>query len=273
MHNVIGMNDYSTRTSSLPYLHTLGSGAPLALAHGAGGSVLENFSDLAGHLQHRQLFGIDYPGSGLRESRSAPLSLDALADELVSGIDAKGQDHVPVLGLSLGSAVAITAAFRHPDRVSGLILTVGFAGPDTQLAAFSSLYESLAAAGRVDDLAAMLRLANSPATLAALSPQTSITAEANVRAGLSAQGSARAPQMSLARSVDIRRRLTEVSVPTLVIAAGQDRIVLPDSTRALAAGIPGSELVELDDAGHIFTPAEAELWAGAIDEFLTRRNL
>jgi pimeloyl-ACP methyl ester carboxylesterase len=45
-------------------------------------------------------------------------------------------------------------------------------------------------------------------------------------------------------------RLSEITVPTLVIAAGRDQVVPISSTRQVAEGIPGARLVVDPDGGH-----------------------
>lgn len=262
MHSVNVMTDYSR--------HTLGNGSPLALAHGAGGSVLDNFGELASYFPSRQLIGTDYPGSGDRPASESKLRLEQLADEVVAAMESAGHERFPVLGLSLGSAVAVTAAIRHPERVTALILTVGFGVSDAQSITFSRLFAELARGGRMDDLARFLILLQAPGFLAGLDPDALAALEDQVRANVTAQGSSRVPQIDLASRVDVRDLLPRITVPTLVIAAGQDRIVLPSSTRSLAAAIPGAQLVELDEAGHIFSGRETEIWAQHISEFLEK---
>ena len=52
-----------------------------------------------------------------------------------------------------------------------------------------------------------------------------------------------------------------------------DRLVNPASTRALAELVPGAELLEYPDAGHLFTPAEEVHWAADAEDFLNRHGL
>lgn len=259
----------SAASPLLPFRHSFGSGPALVLAHGAGGSVRDNFTPLAKELPGRTLAGSDYPGSGDRPPVENALRLEDLADELVAEAVAAGHERFPVLGLSLGSAVALTAAARHPERVSGLVLTVGFAAADPQLRLFNEWYAALVRAGATRDLARLMTFAQSPGVLAATDPEAMVEALTEL---LEDRAAAQAPQLALAARVDVRHLLPEVSVPVLVVAAGQDRIVLPDSTRALDA-VPGAELVELPDAGHIFTPSETAVWAEHISGFLARHGL
>lgn len=253
-----------------PHVVTAGSGPPLVLARGAGGSVAANFTDVIDVLgAQRTLIGVNYPGSGgTPEDRSA-LQLAVLADTLVDATVKAGFERFPVLGLSLGSAVAITAAIRHPDRVSGLVLTVGFATADPQIRLVVDTWAALASTDR-HALARYLVSLSSPTALAGLDDAAIASAVETTLAHYPPGG---ADQARLAATVDITETLAAVSVPTLVVIAGQDRIVLPESTRALAQRIPHAAQVEYPDAGHIFTPAETTRWIDDITTHLHNHQL
>src|SRR5689334_7977855 len=107
-----------------------GTGPGLLLAHGAGGGIDANYGPILDTLtaQHT-VVGPDYPGTGRTPRATAPLSLDGLADELVATAVAEVVETFAIAGYSLGSPVAVRAATRHPDRVTALVLTAGFAHP------------------------------------------------------------------------------------------------------------------------------------------------
>lgn len=253
-------------------LQTYGSGPILALAHGAGGGIEANFAGLAEQLPERTLTGLDYPGSGSRPT-TGRLDLAGLADELVERQVRSGQERFPILGLSLGTAVAVTAAARHPERVTGLILTVGMAEIDAQGANFAALFTQLTRHARWEELARVLLGLSAPAVLDSLDTRAAEAAIATTAEELRRHARGLIPQMELVQTVDVRRAAAGLAVPTLVIGAGADRIVLPQSTRRLAAMIPGAEYVELPEAGHIFTPQENPEWAGHLRDFLARHRL
>jgi len=56
-------------------------------------------------------------------------------------------------------------------------------------------------------------------------------------------------------------------VPTLVIATTADHLVSPALSRAMAAGIPGAQLREID-AGHGIGVEARDEWLTAIQTFL-----
>ncbi|AJT42543.1 alpha/beta fold hydrolase [Psychromicrobium lacuslunae] len=258
--------------STQPGVHHSGSGPAVLFAHGAGGGFQANFAPVVESWQaQRSLIGIDYPGVGEVPRARQPLQLAELADQLVDAGIAAGFQKFPVVGLSLGSAVAITAALRHPDRVSGLILTVGFAAPDAQTELFGSLWQHFAEAGNQQQLAELILLLSAPSgVLDALDTSGLGEATAQVTAGYPSGG---LEHIELVSRVNLSAQLTEIAVPTLVFAAGQDRIVLPSSTRDLAAGISGAELIEYPDAGHIFNPEQSSRWITDMQNFLQYHQL
>jgi proline iminopeptidase len=73
---------------------------------------------------------------------------------------------------------------------------------------------------------------------------------------------------ALAADYDLRPRLVEIGVPTLVIVGRYDWICPPAASHALASQIPGADLVEIADAGHFGFSEEPEAFQNAIIAFL-----
>lgn len=243
-----------------------GTGPVVALAHGAGGGVSVNFGPVIDTLGgRRRLVGPHYPGAGDTPAPEGPLPLEGLAGLVVAAGVAEGGTRFPVLGLSLGAAVAVTAAVRHPEHVSALVVTVGLAHPDAQSTAFARAWRAFAAHGDRHGLAHLLLL--STGTVEGL--------EAVGRAGLDpavdeivrTHQPGSVAHAELVERADVRPLLTSVRVPTLVVVAGADRIVLPSTARRFAE-IPGSVVVDYPDAGHIFGPSHAARWAADVAGFL-----
>jgi len=74
-----------------------------------------------------RLLRYDERGCGLSEWNTTSFSLDAWVDDLDAVVEAAGYERFPLLGVSQGSAVAVTYAVRHPERVSALIIYGGYA--------------------------------------------------------------------------------------------------------------------------------------------------
>jgi pimeloyl-ACP methyl ester carboxylesterase len=245
-----------------------GSGPGILLAHGGGGGIAGNYGPILDDLATTHtVVGPDYPGSGDTPRSPEPLVLDEVADTLVrTAVDA-GIDRFTVLGYSLGTAVAVRIAVRHPDRVTGLVLTAGFTYPDNRMRLAAQIWRDLLAAGDRTLLARYLTFVGTGAThLNALSP-------AEVEAGVAALADfipAGSPEhVDLVAGVDTRADLPKIAVPTLVVATAEDGLATPEHSRQLAAGIAGAELVEIA-AGHGIGTEARDDWLAAIRSFLAR---
>lgn len=245
-----------------------GSGPGLLLAHGGGGSVEGNFGAVLDQLAAvRTVVGPDYPGSGATPRSTVPLDLDELTDELVGTAVDAGVERFAVLGYSLGTAVAVRAATRHPQRVTGLVLTAGFARPDNRLRLAAQIWRTLLDSEDRALLARFLTLLGTGAThLNRLGPADLDAAVAGL-AEVAAAGSPE--QVDLVAHVDTRAELPRIAVPALVVATAEDGLAGPNLSRELAAGIPEAELVEIA-AGHSPGVEAPDAWLAAVLPFLAR---
>jgi pimeloyl-ACP methyl ester carboxylesterase len=104
------------------YYETHGTGQPLILLHGGFGTF-EMFSALSPSLaQNHQVIGVDLYGHGRTALTDRPLRFEHMADDIAGLIEHLGLEKADVLGFSLGGAVALQTAIRHPERVNKLVL-------------------------------------------------------------------------------------------------------------------------------------------------------
>jgi proline iminopeptidase len=72
----------------------------------------------------------------------------------------------------------------------------------------------------------------------------------------------------LAPAYDLRPRLPEITVPTLVIVGQYDWVCPPVASRTLASEIPHADLVEIAEAGHFGFSGEPQAFQDAVRAFL-----
>ena len=103
------------------YWETEGSGPPLALAAGLGGSAAWWEPNRAALAKHFTLLLIDQRGTG-RSSRVKVKSVEQMAADLVAVMDEAGIASAHFLGHSTGGAIGVAAALDHPGRLKSLLL-------------------------------------------------------------------------------------------------------------------------------------------------------
>jgi pimeloyl-ACP methyl ester carboxylesterase len=104
------------------YYEIYGSGRPLIMLHGGFGSI-EMLSALSPALaRNHPVIGVDLYGHGRTALTERPINFLQMADDIAGLIQHLGLEKVDLLGYSLGGAVALQAAIRHPELIHKLVL-------------------------------------------------------------------------------------------------------------------------------------------------------
>ena len=93
----------------------------LILLHGAASTKAMWAPQVAYLKEEADLLTVDLPAHGGRKDE--PFSFEAAAAHIADEIDRDGRSQVVLAGLSLGGYVAMDFASRHPNRITGLILS------------------------------------------------------------------------------------------------------------------------------------------------------
>jgi pimeloyl-ACP methyl ester carboxylesterase len=74
----------------------------------------------------------------------------------------------------------------------------------------------------------------------------------------------------MAERRDVSDRLSSISIPTLVVAGGEDSIVSATEMEGFARAIPNSEFVRVERAGHLTPMENPPVFNEALLKFLHR---
>jgi len=105
------------------YYEIRGSGKPLVLLHGGVHTIDLTFGPLLEPLAAgRQVIAVEFQGHGHTADTGRPMTIEALAGDVVALLDQLGIAEADLFGFSLGGLVACAVAVGAPDRVGRLIV-------------------------------------------------------------------------------------------------------------------------------------------------------
>ncbi len=207
-----------------------------------------------------RLISVDLPGHGLTASpegyRASLQGNAALIDELATEV---GADRFVLVGNSMGGAVALTYALDHPERLDGLVLvnSAGWSGGDDETGegppvVFMLLNNPI---GRAILKMFDPRMFATGGLEAAYLDEELVTDELIDRYAELALAPGHRDVLLTQNSSPLEpltaNRLSAITVPTLVMAGDQDRIIPVTASQEIAAAIPGAVLVTYPDGGHV----------------------
>lgn len=220
-----------------------------------------------------RLIRYDERGCGLSDWDVPEIDFDSFVNDLEVIVDAAGLDRFPLLGISQGASVSIEYAARHPERVSHLILFGGYPAGWRHLAQPAEVREReavmvLTEAGWGRPSSSYRHLFSNTFMPDATHEELAWFDEFQRRT-TSPRNATRFLQAF--SQIDVRQRLAELDVPTLVIHSRGDQRIPVATARELAASIRGAQFVSLESNNHLLIgrePASAAFIA-AIRQFVT----
>ena len=210
--------------------------------------------------QQWRVFRFDLPGHGGAPAYPAA-SVRDLTARLLATLDQFGVQRFGYAGCSLGGAVGMELALRHPERLASLPLIA--ASPRFGTA---DEFRQRGVIVRTNGLDPIARTAPERwFTGGFAANQPAITEWAVQMVRTTDPGCYIAACEALA-AFDVRADLARVGVPTLVLVGSDDQVTGPAEARTLVAGIPDARLAVVPGASHL-VPVEQP---AAVTDLLVR---
>ncbi len=228
-----------------------------------------------------------YRGHGRTAAPRDPtrVTIGGLADEVACVLDDADVEGAILIGHSMGVQVALETYRRHAARVAGLVLVCGASSHPLRTFRGSATLEELLPAiekwiHRVPRVINRLTRTLLPTRLA-----FEVASRLEIRRELIEpsdfmpylEGMARidtrlfVAMLSSAGQHSADDLLPSIAVPTLVIAGERDGFTPAERSRAMAAAIPGAELLEIPNASHTAPIERPTLVDSTIRDFVARR--
>lgn len=215
------------------------------------------------------VLAVDLPGHG--RSKGAPLtSVEAMADWLLALLDATGVRKAVLIGHSMGSLIALEAAFRAPSRVGRLAL-VGTAYP-------MKVSDALLDASKNNEQMAIDMVNIWSHTSIAHKPSCPgpgfyvMGGSQRLMQRISQQNPAQVFHADFSACNAYANGETaakSVTCPTLLLLGKRDIMTPPKATATLAKTISGCRVMHIDNCGHALMAEQPDAVLDSLFGFLT----
>jgi pimeloyl-ACP methyl ester carboxylesterase len=118
-----GAGSYVSVNGLEMYYEVHGTGQPLVLLHGAFSAIGTSFGNVLPKLaESRQVIAFEMQAHGRTADIDRPLSMEQMAEDTVSALKHLGIENADFFGFSMGAAIVLQVAIRHPEVVRKLVL-------------------------------------------------------------------------------------------------------------------------------------------------------
>jgi pimeloyl-ACP methyl ester carboxylesterase len=261
------------------HVKTMGHGEPvILLLHGFGASLFSWHAVMEPLSQHGTVIAYDRPAFGLTErpmtwTGENPYSSQASVDLLLGILDHFNVQEAILVGNSAGGTVSMQFTLQHPERVQALILVdpavyEGGGGPSWLRPFYKTpqmnhlgplIVRSIQSSGL--DLIKMAWYDPSKITPETMAGYTKPLKADNWDRALWYFTAASQPS-------NLPERLSEFTLPVLVITGDTDKIVPTEYSVRLAGELPNATLVVIPQAGHVPHEEQPVAFMQAVAEFL-----
>ena len=251
-----------------------GEGEPLLLIPYTSADHACYAFQLPSYTQHFSCIAVDLPGSGESDKPAGPYSTEGYANQVAAFLGAIGVERTHVAGMSLGAAVGMHLAGRHPSRVRSLSLHSGWHASDDYLnlvvAQWRTLASTLPTAADVV-IQGIFPWCFTP-EMYVERPEFVSALEDFVRGRPAQPVDALLAQLEGVVAHDASAVLGEIDVPTLITFGARDSICSTRFAEPLKDGIAGSEVVVFDHLSHAGMHEDPETFNRATLDFLLRQR-
>jgi 3-oxoadipate enol-lactonase len=243
------------------YFEESGQGLAMILVHGYPFDHTLWSEVVAQWKDKGRLIVPDLRGHGRSQATPGAVGMERLADDLLGLMDHLHLARAVLVGHSMSGYACLNFALRYPRRLAGLGLVATTSAADT--------------AERAQSRRETARLvADQGVGSVAESMPLRLTSNALIQARLRAL-IARTPVegmvgalLGMAERLDTTPQLEKITVPTVVIAGGQDQFIPLESMRAMAAHLPKARFFEATAAGHVPMLETPEVVTAALKQLM-----
>jgi pimeloyl-ACP methyl ester carboxylesterase len=238
------------------HVERYGKGKPVVFIHGATGSLSSWYFQKEYLKQFMEVILLDLPGHGKSPGDGCE-RLEECREAVYRTLTDLKTGKCYIVGHSMGGAIAMLFALTYPELLEGLVLVATGA----KLRVFPEILQNILK----DKEGTVRKIAEF-----AFSKKTSASVvESGYREMMKCRKEVIHGDFSSCERFNVMDRVRRITLPTLIICAGDDLLTPCKYSEFLHAQIPDSKYVRIPDAGHLLMIEKPDPVNRAIQAFVT----
>jgi len=251
-----------------------GSGEPLILIPYLSADNACYAFQVAAYEKHFTCISVDLRGSGESDKPDGAYTTELYADDIAAFMHALGITRAHIMGLSLGAAIGMWLAAKHPDKVKSLSLHSAWPKTDPYIKTVLEDWQVAAKAiGSVPEMVikTMFPWCFTPELYATKYDYIQSLADfTRSRPAMSVDGYIKQADAVIAH--DVQTQLANITAPTQITFGRHDQITSVRFAEPLASAIKESEVLIFEEASHAPIYESVEEFNEKTLYFLQRRT-
>ena len=244
------------------YYEERGQGLPVVLLHGFPYNHTIWQAQQAALSDVARVITPDLRGHGQSPAPEGEYTMDLMASDVLALLNRLDVPRAVWVGHSMGGYILMAALRMAPERIAGvgLVATHPLADPGDKRVQRRESANLAMENGSTDTAFSMMSQIFAP-DVDGTSPLAQSVYDIMINTPPAGIAGA---QRGMALRPDSSDTLRELSVPAVVVAGVEDKIIELDTSRAMAALIPGVQMVEVNNAGHMPMLEQPDLTTDAL---------
>lgn len=242
-----------------------GKGDPIVLVHGLGGSIFDWVMQVPFFSKMYRVIAVELRDHGESDKWTGSYDIKMFSDDIAEFVDKLKLGKAIFFGVSMGGIILMQLVLDHPSKVKALVLADTQPGLRMMKAGLEMFSMSQKMAG--EELAIATTKFN-------FTPEF-IEAHPDIMKKAIEVSDARDPSSTFRaaeglKEFDVRKRLKEIKVPTIIANGEDDPLISLSQARYLKEHVKGAELVVLKKGRHMAIIEKADEFNTAVLNFLKK---
>jgi pimeloyl-ACP methyl ester carboxylesterase len=242
-----------------------GKGDPIILVHGLGGTIFDWVMQIPFFSKTYRVLAVEMRDHGKSDKWSGSYDIKMFSEDLAQFAGKLGIQKAVFFGLSMGGMIVMQFALDHPNMVEALVLA------DTAPSLFEDSIQTALEMASMSQKMTGEELAM--ATMSYLFTPEFIKNQPAIIQQMIKISDARDPSSTFRAAqglatFNIKKRLKEIKIPTLIANGEDDQVVPLSAARYLEKNIKGAKLIVIPKGRHMSIIEKADQFNAAVLDFL-----